>query len=98
MEHTLLIPGLEDQKASPDFSRLRDAIVRQGRSDRCPFLELFADAEIVRRLLPCLVRPFESKDWWGKVLALLAGIADAIPCYILHFDKTGGVVDVVRRL
>lgn len=51
MENHLLIPGLEHEKASPDFSRLRDAILREGRSDRLPFLELFADLEIVEAVL-----------------------------------------------
>jgi len=51
MDDHLLIPGLEDQKASPDFSRLRDAMLRQGRSDRLPFLELFADQEIVEAVI-----------------------------------------------
>ena len=51
MENALLIPGLEDQKASPDFTRLRDAVLRTGRSDRLPFLELFADGEIVVAVL-----------------------------------------------
>lgn len=57
MENTLLIPGLEDKKASPDFSRLRDAILRQGRSDRLPFMELFANSEIVQVVLG---RPLQS--------------------------------------
>ena len=51
MKDTLLIPGLEGEKASPDFSRLRDAVLRQGRSDRLPFLELLADPEIVCAVL-----------------------------------------------
>ena len=51
MENSLLIPGLEHEKASPDFSRLRDAVTRTGRSDRLPFLELFADPEITQAVL-----------------------------------------------
>lgn len=51
MKDTLLIPGLEHEKAQPDFSRLRDAVLRQGRSDRLPFMELFADREIVEAVL-----------------------------------------------
>ena len=57
MENTLLIPGLENVKASPDYTRLRDAILRQGRSDRLPFMELFADPEIMQAILG---RPFTT--------------------------------------
>lgn len=59
MDNHLLIPGLEHEKASPDFSRLRDAILREGRSDRLPFLELFADLEVVEAIIG---RPWKSVE------------------------------------
>lgn len=68
MEASLLIPGFEGQNASPDFSRLRDAVLRQGRSDRLPFLELFADAEIVEAVLgrPWL-RVEDNIEFWYRL-------------------------------
>ncbi|MCL6628175.1 MAG: uroporphyrinogen-III decarboxylase-like protein [Armatimonadetes bacterium] len=57
MEDSLLIPGLEHKKANPDFSRLRDAMLRGNRSDRLPFLELFADVEVMAAILG---RPIET--------------------------------------
>ncbi len=52
MENTLLITRpWNTRKACPDFTRLRDAVLRQGRSDRVPFLELFADFEIIEAVL-----------------------------------------------
>ena len=59
MRDTLLIPGLESEKAEPDFTRLRDAVLRAGRSDRLPFLELFADVEIVEAVLG---RPWRTDE------------------------------------
>lgn len=59
MENTLLIPGLENEKAEPDYTRLRDAILRQGRSDRLPFMELFADKEIVQAVIK---RPYTTAE------------------------------------
>lgn len=59
MNDHLLIKGLEHEKASPDFARLRDAILREGRSDRLPFLELFADIEIKEAILG---RPAETME------------------------------------
>ena len=58
MQDNLLIPGLEDRKASPDFTRLEDAIYRRGRSGAVPFAELFADREIVEAVLG---RPWTSE-------------------------------------
>ncbi|MDO8588585.1 MAG: uroporphyrinogen decarboxylase family protein [Armatimonadota bacterium] len=57
MDTSLLIPGFTHVKASPDFSRLRKAILREGEPDRLPFLELFADAEIKQAILG---RPVQS--------------------------------------
>ena len=51
--------------------------------------------EIIRKLLSCLVRPFITSDWWEKMLTLVGNIAREVPCYDLHFDKSGKVVDVL---
>ena len=52
--------------------------------------------EATRRLLACLVRPFVTADWWGKSLTLVEQIAREVDCYILRFDRSGQVVDVLR--
>ena len=52
--------------------------------------------EILRRLLACLIKPFVTADWWEKTLTLVERIAREVPCYILRFDKSGGVVEVLR--
>lgn len=68
MENTLLIPGLTNRIASPDFTRLRDAVLRQGRSDRLPFMELFADREIVEAIIG---RPWtceqDKMEFWYRL-------------------------------
>lgn len=68
MENTLLIPGLEHEKASPDFTRLSDAVLRRGDAVRLPFLELFADQEIVEAILG---RPWggiaERIEFWYRL-------------------------------
>ena len=51
--------------------------------------------EIIRRLLACLIKPFETADWWDKSLRLVEKMARELPCYVLKFDKSGAVVDVV---
>jgi MoaA/NifB/PqqE/SkfB family radical SAM enzyme len=50
---------------------------------------------IMKRFIPCLVKPFETADWWQKMLTLLEQIAHEIRCYDLYFDKSGKIVDVI---
>ena len=52
-------------------------------------------ANIVKRLIPCMIKPFESADWWQKMLILLEQIASEVRCYDLYFDKSGKIVDVI---
>jgi len=54
--------------------------------------------EILRRLLDCLIKPLETKDWWNKMLPLVGSIAREVPCYSLHFDKSGKVIDLLASL
>lgn len=54
--------------------------------------------ERVRRILSCLIRPFVTVDWWDKTLSLIDKMVQEVPCYILRFDKSGKVVDLLRKL
>lgn len=54
--------------------------------------------EITKRLLSCLIKPFVTVDWWERTLSLLDNIAQEVPCYILKFDKSGRVTDILRSL
>ena len=38
-------------KPRPDFERLRKVLLRQGQPDRLPFIELFADREIMEAVI-----------------------------------------------
>jgi hypothetical protein len=51
--------------------------------------------EIIRRLLACIIRPLVTAEWWEKTLSLVEKIAREVPCYVLQFDKSGEVVDVL---
>jgi hypothetical protein len=54
--------------------------------------------EIIGRLLACLIKPLVTVDWWQSMLALVDTMAREVPCYYLHFNKDGGVKDLLRRL
>ncbi len=56
------------------------------------------DAAAVRELLPRLIRPLATRDWWDKTLDLVEAVVREVPCYRLSFDLSGGIVAEVRRL
>jgi len=58
-----------------------------------------ADArEIWQRLLATLIRPMVTADWWHKELDLLGQIVEEVPCFVMHFDKSGAIVPELERL
>ncbi|MCJ7546622.1 MAG: radical SAM protein [Deltaproteobacteria bacterium] len=54
--------------------------------------------ERTRRLLACVIRPFTTVDWWEKTLTVVEQIAGEVPCYLLRFDTSAAVVDVLKGL
>ncbi len=54
--------------------------------------------EITKRLLSCLIKPFVTVEWWEKTLLVVDKIVKAVPCYILKFDKSGRVVELLEKL
>jgi MoaA/NifB/PqqE/SkfB family radical SAM enzyme len=61
-------------------------------------LELVSDRRaIAHRLLACVIKPLMTGDWWNKTMTLVERIVAEVPCYILHFDKSGAVVSVLDR-
>jgi hypothetical protein len=53
--------------------------------------------EITRKILACLIRPFVNVDWWEKTLLLADKLVQTVPCYLLKFDKSGKVVDLLKK-
>lgn len=54
--------------------------------------------DILLRLLECLIVPVATSDWWRKIFDLFDNIIAEIPCYELHFNKTGGISKLMRSL
>jgi len=54
--------------------------------------------EVVGKFLACLIKPFVTAGWWEKMLTLTEHIARDVPCYNLHFDKSGRVVKLLDEL
>jgi len=70
--------------------------LRQDRENR--LIPIDHKQEIIGMLLACLIKPFGTADWWEKMLALVDQMAHEVPCYFLHFDKDGGVIDLLGHL
>jgi hypothetical protein len=54
--------------------------------------------ENFKNLLPYLIKPLETRDWWERMLLLVQRIANEVPCYLLQFDRSGGVVELLTSL
>jgi MoaA/NifB/PqqE/SkfB family radical SAM enzyme len=53
--------------------------------------------EITRRLLACVIKPFVTADWWEKTLDLIGKLSNEAPCYVMRFDRRGGIVGEIKR-
>ncbi len=49
-------------------------------------------------LLACVIRPAVDRAWWEKTLAVIAAMVREIPCYELHFDRSGAIVPALVEL
>jgi MoaA/NifB/PqqE/SkfB family radical SAM enzyme len=55
-------------------------------------------AQIMRRLLACVIKPFVTADWWGKTLSLIEALASEGTFYIMRFDKSGKIAPELASL
>jgi hypothetical protein len=46
----------------------------------------------IRRLLPCLIRPLVTREWWEPSLDLIERIVQEVPCFEMRFDETAAIV------
>ena len=74
------------------------AVLFLEKADRNHLRLLEDKKKIMKMLLSYLIKPFVTTDWWDKTLALIDMISQEVPCYMLEFDKSGKVVDVLRKL
>lgn len=55
-------------------------------------------AAVLRQLLPRIVRPLLTADWWEDALAVSGDLVRAVPFYDLSFDTSGRIVAELERL
>jgi hypothetical protein len=54
--------------------------------------------EAVHSLLPLVIKPLVTADWWEKTLDTIATLVREVPVYRLQFDRSGRVMDVLKGL
>ena len=45
-----------------------------------------------------VIKPLVTADWWEKTLDLAGALAATVPMYRLRFDRSGAIVELLRRL
>ncbi|MFH1414194.1 MAG: hypothetical protein ABIG56_05050 [Candidatus Omnitrophota bacterium] len=73
------------------------AILFLEKAKKNKLIPLTDKKEATKKLLACLIKPFVTVDWWQKTLSVIEKIGVEIPCYLLHFDKSGGVVELLEK-
>jgi hypothetical protein len=69
--------------------------LRQAKANRL----LAADPRTVAAfLVPCVVRPLVTREWWRRVFEIVEMVVREVPCYVLEFDKSGQVVPLLQDL
>ena len=82
---------------SPNSAPLK-AILFLKKSNENRLEPLTSGQLISHQLLPCLIRPLGTRDWWKHTLNLMEQIIREVPCYEMHFDESGKIIPYVKEL
>jgi hypothetical protein len=82
---------------SPASAPLRAVLFLQQASHN-QIVPLTDRKEIWRLLLSTLIKPMVTAAWWHKELDVLEQIVSDVPCYTMHFDKSGDIVQALLEL
>lgn len=84
-------------EVSPDSAPLKALMfLEKDRTNR--LVSLSDRKQIIRRFLACLIRPLATADWVDKMLDLAQLVADEVPCYLLHFNRSEEVIDILKNI
>jgi MoaA/NifB/PqqE/SkfB family radical SAM enzyme len=54
--------------------------------------------ETLKRLLPLIIKPLITADWWEKTLIVIEKLIREVPAYRLQFDKSDKIKGILRGL
>lgn len=72
------------------------ALIFLEKSNENRLVKLSGTKDIISRLLPRLMQPLVTTDWWEKTLATIDELIREVPVYVLKFDRSGKVRKVIR--
>jgi radical SAM protein with 4Fe4S-binding SPASM domain len=81
---------------SPASAPLK-AVFFLNKSQENKILPVSDKAEAIRNILGCLIKPLRTEEWWESMFGFVEQLVRNIPCYNLHFDKTGQIVDLLKE-
>jgi hypothetical protein len=81
---------------SPNSAPL-GAILMLEQAEENRLIQLTDRKEILHRLLPLVVKPLATADWWEKTLDVLERIARETPVYRLRFERSGRVIETLKK-
>ena len=74
------------------------AILFLDQSRRNAIVPLTDRKDIWRRLLATLIKAAVTAEWWHKEMDVLERLVGEVPCFTMHFDKTGKIVPELEKL
>ncbi len=74
------------------------AILFLNKSDDNRLESLYDKKEILQRMLARVIRPLRTRNWWERTLELTEQMVSQVPCYEMHFDKSGRIVSILKDL
>ena len=84
-------------EVSPASAPLR-AIMFLQQNTRNEIVPLTDRKEIWKRLLATLIKAMVTAEWWHREIDVLEQIVNEVPCYTMHFDKSGMIVPELEKL
>ena len=61
-------------------------------------MELKDKKVIWKYMLGVLVKSVTTAAWWEKEIDILGRLIGEVPCYAMHFDRSGGIVRELENL
>lgn len=95
LDDRLMVYGTWSHGDVPDISPLSaplKGLFFLEKSDSNELISVKEKSDSVKILLACLIRPLATGDWWDLSMNLISDVVAMAPCWILKFDKSGGIL------
>ncbi|MCF7811942.1 radical SAM protein [bacterium] len=67
------------------------------KSDSNRLTKIDDKAELLRNILPLVIRPLISDNWWDKILKVIEKSIVNTPAYYLYFNKDSHLFDLLKK-